>query len=103
MLRVIVVVVDIVILELLGPLFFLRLKKGPRVGEGLHKVAKSIRNVDFKFNLTEKHWQGHGEVALGPESNMSVTGLQVLKGQNALAKHLVVVVIHGKPQDGQFW
>ena len=32
---------------------------------------------------------------------MPVSGLEILKRQNALAQHLVVVVVHGETKDSQ--
>lgn len=65
-------------------------------------TGQLFRYVDLQLNVAKEHGQGHGKVALGPEGNVSVARLQVLEGQDPLTQHLVVVVVDGKPEHGQF-
>ena len=68
----------------------------------LHTV-KAVRDVDLQLQVAKQHGEGHGKVALGPEGDVPVPGLQVVEGEDPLAEELVVVVVDAKPEDGELW
>ena len=66
-------------------------------------TSEAVWDVDFKFDVAEEHGQGHGEIALGPQRNVAVSRLQVLKGKNSLAQHFVVVVKDSEAKHCKLW
>ena len=72
-----------------------------KVGMVMVRTIEAVRNVDLQLDIAEQHGKRHGEVALCPEGDVPVAGLQVLEGQDSLAQHLVVVVVHSEPEHGE--
>ena len=66
------------------------------------RTIEAIRDVNLQLNIAEQHRKGHREVALCPESDVPIAGLQVLEGKDSLPQHLVVVIIHGEPEHSKF-
>ena len=68
----------------------------------LLRTCETLWNIDFELNVAEEHGQGHWEVALCPERDVPVAGLQVLEWKDPLTEHLAVVVVHSKAEHSQF-
>ena len=64
-------------------------------------TAQTLGNVDLQLDIAEEHGQGHGEVALRPQRDVAISGLEVLKREDALAEHLAVVVVDGEAEHGE--
>lgn len=64
-------------------------------------TAEPVGYVDLELDVAEEHGERHGEVALRPEGDVPVAGLQVLEGQDPLAQHAVVVVVDGEAEHGE--
>jgi hypothetical protein len=61
-------------------------------------TSEAIWHVDLQFDVTEQHGQGHWKVALCLQRDMPVASLQIVKGQNTLTQHFVILVVHADPQ-----
>ena len=49
------------------------------------------------INLYEEHGKGHWKICVSLESNMAISHLKIIEGQNSLAKKFVTVVENPKP------
>lgn len=69
-------------------------------GNGL-LTSEAVRHVGLEDDLAEDGGQRERLVALVPQRDVAVAGLQAVQGQDALADQLVVVVVDGDAQHRQ--
>jgi len=69
------------------------------VGVGL--TAEAVGHVGLQDDLAEDGGQRQRLVALVPQRDVAVAGLQAVEGQQALANQLVVVVVDADAQHRQ--
>lgn len=64
-------------------------------------TSEAVGHVGLKDDLAEDGGQRQGLVALVPQRDVTVAGLQAVQWQDALANQLVVVVVDGDAQHRQ--